>query len=114
MKSKKIELEFAKRFRALQEQKGWTIDETSKKIGLCADTISTYRRDSTPKFKHVEKIAEVFGVSLEFLVTGRNKAPVTQDSFKAFKKYFSSASVEEKEKIKKFLSGVSKGLHGIL
>jgi transcriptional regulator with XRE-family HTH domain len=93
---------FTKRFRKLQEQKGWTIPETAKRIGVSNDTISTYRRDSTPNFKHLVKIAKAFDISLEFLITGSDKKPKSND-FNAFQKYFSSCSAKERKRIKEFI-----------
>ena len=98
---------FTQRFRKLQEQKGWTIAETAKRIGVSNDTISTYRRDATPKFKHLVKIAKAFGVSLEFLITGSEKKTKGLTDFKTFEKYFKSCSAKEKKRIREFV-GASK------
>jgi transcriptional regulator with XRE-family HTH domain len=94
---------FTKRFRKLQKQKAWTISETAKRIGVSNDTISTYRRDSTPSFKHVVKIAKAFDVSLEFLITGSEKKPKSLNDFNAFQKYFLSCSAKERNRIKEFM-----------
>jgi transcriptional regulator with XRE-family HTH domain len=94
---------FTKRFRSLQKQNGWTIVETAKKIGVSNDTISTYRSGATPRFKHLVKITAAFNVSLEFLVTGKEKKPTKDSDFAAFKKYYSSTSQAEKIRIKNFV-----------
>lgn len=94
---------FNKRFKSLQEAKGWTLMETARKIGVHVDTIHTYRTVATPKFKHLTNIAKAFGVSLEYLITGKDSNPKNLNDFSSFKKFYASLSPAERSKIKKWV-----------
>lgn len=94
---------FNKRFKALQQAKGWTLMETARQIGVHVDTIHTYRTIAKPKFKHLPKIAKAFNVSLEYLITGKDSNPKNLNDFGSFKKFYSSLSADEQSRIKKWI-----------
>lgn len=85
-------------------QKGWTLEETAKRIGVSVETVCTYQRGTNPNFKYLTKIAKAFEISLEELVTGSEKQlkPVVHD-FAWFKKYYSYATRVEKAKVRKYI-----------
>jgi transcriptional regulator with XRE-family HTH domain len=89
-------------------QKGWSLEETAKRIGVSVETVCTYQRGTNPNFKYLTKIAKAFDISLERLVTGTEAKPKAAiEGFDRFKKYYASASEPERKKIAKYLEATS-------
>jgi transcriptional regulator with XRE-family HTH domain len=90
-------------------QKGWSLNEAAKRIGVSVETICTYQRGTTPNFKYLTKIAKAFEISLEQLITGADGKlkPVVHD-FDWFKKYYTYTTRVEKAKIRKFIEATEK------
>lgn len=64
--------------RKLRKEQGLSIRKLSKLTGLAADTISKYEREErNPKIENWQKLADFFGVSIEYLQgkTFINKRP---------------------------------------
>lgn len=64
--------------RKLREERGLSIRKLSKLTGLAPDTISKYEREErNPKIENWQKLADYFGVSVEYLQgkTFINKRP---------------------------------------
>ena len=64
--------------RKLRKEQGLSIRKLSKLTGLAADTISKYEREErNPKIENWQKLADYFGVSVEYLQgkTFINKRP---------------------------------------
>lgn len=63
-------------FERLLRQAGVTAYRVSKETGIGASTFSDWKRGrSTPKQEKLQKIADYFGVSVEYLMTGKNSSP---------------------------------------
>ena len=59
----------ADRIKQLRQKRQWTQDELAEKIGIKQKQISTYERGvNSPSTDFPIKIADAFGVTLEFLV----------------------------------------------
>lgn len=59
-------------FEQLLQQHGITAYKVSKEAGITQSTLSDWKRGrSTPKTDNMKKIADYFGVSLEYLMTGK-------------------------------------------
>lgn len=85
-------------------QKGWSLKETAKRIGVSVETVCTYQRGTTPNFKYLTKIAKAFDISLEQLITGADgKLKPLEHDFNWFKQYYSSTTRIEKAKIRQFI-----------
>lgn len=64
------------RIAQLRKQKGWSQTELAKQIGASREAIGKYERnEASPSVETAKKIANVFGVTLDYLVDG-NAAPV--------------------------------------
>ena len=62
--------------RQLLRQAGVTAYRVSKETGIGASTFSDWKKGrSTPKQEKLQKIADYFGVSVEYLMTGKNSSP---------------------------------------
>ena len=60
-------------FSKLLQKYGVTPYKVSKETGVSQSTLSDWKRGiSTPKNDKLQKIADYFGVSLEYLMTGKN------------------------------------------
>ena len=67
-------------FEQLLQKNGVTAYKVSKETGVTQSTLSDWKRGrSTPKSDNMKKIADYFGVSVDYLMTGKDdpkqKAP---------------------------------------
>lgn len=61
-------------FEQLMKQYGYTAYKVSVETGIAQSTLSDWKKGkSTPKQDKMQKIADLFGVSLEYLMTGKEK-----------------------------------------
>ena len=62
-------IDIANRITLLRKQKGWSQTELAKIIGCSREIISKYEKESVmPSIEIAKKIADAFGVSLDYLV----------------------------------------------
>ena len=67
-------------FAKLLEERGVTAYKVSKATGIAGSTFSDWKSGrSTPKQDKLQKIADYFGVSVDFLITGKEEAAVAQE-----------------------------------
>ncbi|WP_103110593.1 helix-turn-helix domain-containing protein [Brevibacillus reuszeri] len=62
---------FAVRFKELREAKDWTQDDAARELGVSRSTIGGYESPSkyrVPREEMLVKIAEKFGVSIDYLL----------------------------------------------
>lgn len=60
-------------FEKLLQEKGITSYKVAKATGISQTTFSDWKRGrSTPKTDNMQKIADYFGVSIDYLMTGSN------------------------------------------
>ena len=73
-----LEVRFSEILRSLLKTHGLTQRDLADYLGLKAQTVSLYcMGKSYPEFATLIKIARYFGVSLDYLITGKNKASET-------------------------------------
>lgn len=61
-------------FEKLMKANGYTAYKVSVETGIAQSTLSDWKKGkSTPKTDKLQKIADLFGVSLEYLTTGEEK-----------------------------------------
>lgn len=66
-------------FEKLLEKNGVSAYRVAKETGVTQSTLSDWKRGrSTPKTENMKKIADYFGVSLEYLMTGKELTPTPQ------------------------------------
>ncbi len=66
--------EFSRRLRQLREKRGISRRVLAELCGLSGKSISRYERgERTPSMADVEKLADFFGVSIDFLWRGKDK-----------------------------------------
>jgi transcriptional regulator with XRE-family HTH domain len=66
------------RLKALREERGWSQRELSRHCGLSLSAINFYERGEVePSAKHLKKMAEVLGVSTDYLL-GLSDYPTAQ------------------------------------
>ncbi|MBA7547800.1 hypothetical protein ES705_40236 [subsurface metagenome] len=74
-------MNFSQKLKLLRKEKGWPQDELSKKIVIDGRQISRYENNKiTPSAECIVKIAEVFNVSIAYLLL--EDAPRTPIKFK--------------------------------
>lgn len=72
---------FAQRLHDLRRSKGWSQPEVGKSIGTSGAIIGRYERgEMTPSIEVAKKLAEAFGVTVDYLLSPEGAAHVVQDS----------------------------------
>lgn len=98
MKGRQIMYEI---FEQLLQKYGVTAYKVSKETGITQSTLSDWKRGrSTPKTENMKKIADYFGVSVEYLMTGKDEA----------KEKASELTARDERDIKKDLDSLRKKL----
>lgn len=63
-----------------REARGWTEYELARRSGLTQSTISTwYRTNCKPSMKSLQKICDVFGITMSQLIEEDEKTTLTQE-----------------------------------
>lgn len=71
---------FGNRVLALRKQKGWSQPELGKEIGTSGAIIGRYERgEITPSIEVAKKLADAFGVTLDYLVSDKKVPNILQD-----------------------------------
>ena len=79
-------------FEEILKREGITISEAARRCGMAPSTLTDWRAGRyTPKADKMQKIAEVFNVSLEYLMTGKD---TEKESASGKKYYFSDETAE--------------------
>jgi transcriptional regulator with XRE-family HTH domain len=72
-KDNKITASFPERLRRLRRDRDWSQGQLANKVGIDVQRISKYERGiSNPPLETLARIARVFGVSLDYLLTGKS------------------------------------------
>ncbi|GIM47583.1 hypothetical protein DNHGIG_31320 [Collibacillus ludicampi] len=93
---------FATRFRLLREQKGWTQDKAAEVLGVSRSTIAGYESEikgRIPRDETLLKIADIFGVSVDYLLGRTDDPSYTSQTDDMMRKL----SSREKREVDKFL-----------
>ncbi len=93
------------RLRELRKQKGLTTVQLAKMVGCSNPTITHYERgDRKPDTDMLKKLADVFGVSVDYLLGREEKSPAAQDA---------QPGVKIPDSIKKVQLAFFEGLDGL-
>ncbi|MBU0679882.1 MAG: helix-turn-helix domain-containing protein [Proteobacteria bacterium] len=64
----------------LRKERGWSQQQVAKKIGTSGPILGRYEREEmTPSVEVAKKLADIFGVTLDYLVDDSGKALEIQD-----------------------------------
>lgn len=93
--------------RELRKQHGLTMRELGEKIGVSESTISLYETGKRePNYETLLKIAELFNVSVDYLLRGEDapayKTPITDDDIKFALFGGGPVTDEQFEEVKRF------------
>lgn len=67
-------MSFAKRFEEARERAGLSVSSLSKQLGVSPQSVYLWQQGSVPKAGRLKELAEILGVSLQWLVYG-NESP---------------------------------------
>lgn len=71
---------FGQQLLTLRKQKGWSQPELSKKVGTSGAIIGRYERgEITPSIEVAKKLADAFGVTLDYLIDDKELPNILQD-----------------------------------
>lgn len=74
------------RIESLRKSKGLSQGKLEKQLGFSNGSISKWK-NSTPKVERLQKLADFFGVSVEYLMTGKEDEQKEKDSTDLKQKY---------------------------
>ena len=99
---------FAQRLHGLRRSKGWSQPEVGKLIGTSGAIIGRYERgEMTPSIEVAKKLAEAFGVTVDYLVSPEGAANVVQDSSMLDRiRAINELSQDEREKLLYVVDGL--------
>lgn len=75
------------RIESLRKSKGLSQGKLEKQLGFSNGSISKWK-NSTPKVERLQKLADFFGVSVEYLMTGKEDKQKGKDNTDDFKQKF--------------------------
>lgn len=83
-------------FKKLCEQNGVTHADVSKATGVAKATLSEWKKGTyTPKTDKLQKIAEYFGVTIEYLMTGQHPEQTSESGKKYYFDDTTAAAAQE-------------------
>lgn len=101
---------FYDRFKEMCTKKGVSCNKAAMEIGLSNSTATKWKKTgATPDAKTISKIAEYFGVTVDFLLTGEQKTPAdpeTDGREKEFMQLFERLTPDQQDMILAQLRGV--------
>ena len=70
---------FNERLRALRKEKGWTQPQTAEKLSIAYRNYQRLEADgNTPNFANLVQIADLFGVSMDYLAGRTDRREVNR------------------------------------
>jgi transcriptional regulator with XRE-family HTH domain len=104
-------MSFAEKIKRLRQEKNWSQDKLAQKIEVSRVLIGKYERGQTvPSTETLQKLSEIFGVSIDYLLSEESKNLATvgikdQDLLECFEE-IDRMSDEEKMAVKYVLDAV--------
>lgn len=93
------------KIKKLREAAGLKQSELAEKLFVRQNTVSSWESDRTePDFESLRKMAEIFGVSVDYILGGENKMPVGYYSDEQFMVDCTTLSEENRQKVLDFAS----------
>ena len=75
-------MELSDRLSALRREKGLTLRELAEQVGITAAALSNYEKgQKEPSLSYAKKLAQYYGVSLDYLCSGEKNAKVQDNRF---------------------------------
>lgn len=75
-------MELSDRLSALRKEKGLTLRELAEQVGITAAALSSYEKgQKEPSLGYAKKLAQYYGVSLDYLCGGEKNAEVQDNRF---------------------------------
>ena len=91
---------FSKRILMLRKQKGWSQPELARRVGTSGPIIGRYERgEMTPSIEVAKKLADAFGVTLDYLVADRDLPNILQDK-EMLQRLEAIAALPEEERLR--------------
>lgn len=93
------------RIKELRENAHLLQDDLAENLNVKRNTVSSWERGRTePDFESLRKMAEIFGVSVDYILGGENKMPVGYYSDEQFMVDCTNLSEENRQKVLDFAS----------
>lgn len=82
-----IDNEFGARFTKILENSNITNAEVTKLAGISKNNIGNYKNGQIPNATILYKLSQIFGISMEYLLVGKDAKSLTQDEKKLVELY---------------------------
>ena len=104
-------MNFNNKIKRLRQEKNWSQDKLAQKIGVTRILIGKYERGQTvPSADTLQKLAEIFGVSIDYLLSDETKNLATvgikDQSLLQYFEEIDQMNEEEKKAVKFILEAV--------
>lgn len=94
-------MQIGQRIATLRDRMGWTQDQLSKLLGISRAALSHYEKNRRePDFKTLTKLADIFHVSIDYLI-GRTNNP-TSHLDKEIRNFADQVDLSDEEILKRF------------
>ncbi len=104
-------MSFSQKIKKLRQEKDWSQEKLAEQIGVKRLAINKYESGQTkPSAETLQKIAEVFGVSIDYLLAEKSeklaKKAITDKTLLEYVAEIEQMSEEERKFVKFFLDAV--------
>ena len=80
-------IEFGKRLEKLMLSKNISNQYITEQAGISKNNVGNYKKGQIPNATILYKLSQIFGVSMEYLLTGKNPEELTQDEKELIEHY---------------------------
>jgi transcriptional regulator with XRE-family HTH domain len=106
------DVSFGKRLKEARGAKKLTQEEAAKKLGIDHTTISKYENNkSEPDNETLQRLAELYGVSISYLYGENNKRQEENDYKRRLNEEFDKLSKINQENLLRFIEGMPKDIN---
>jgi transcriptional regulator with XRE-family HTH domain len=95
-------MNFSRRFKRLRESRGWTQEDAAERLGVSRPTIAGYEseeKNRIPRQETLHKIAKLFNVSIDYLLSGSDKPMINDQAKSAVMEAYDRLPLEKKKLI---------------
>ena len=92
---------------ALAKEHGYDQKTFAEKLGVRAQIITDWKKGHTTSYtRYIQKISDLFGVSVDYLLTGQDSAPAPDPALAAALSQFEKLTPEQRAKVIGYMEGL--------
>lgn len=95
------------RILSLMKEKGYDQKTFAEQLGIRAQIITDWKKGTTTSYtRYIQRIAELLGVSADYLLTGQESAPAADPELAAALAQFEKLTLEQRAKVIGYMEGL--------